>query len=83
MNTASASLLSHVAGIGPTLASRIVAHREAHGMFPSRAALTEVKGIGKRTSERVIVELRDKLAKGAPVREAGGGQRADAILALC
>ncbi|MEE9391035.1 MAG: Tex family protein [Planctomycetota bacterium] len=58
LNTASTSLLSHVAGIGPTLATRIVAHREAHGMFPSRASLSEVKGIGKRTYEQAAGFLR-------------------------
>jgi uncharacterized protein len=33
LNTASAPLLAHVAGIGPTLARRIVAHRKVHGPF--------------------------------------------------
>ena len=35
LNTASAPLLSRVAGIGPTLAKRIVAHRDEHGPFES------------------------------------------------
>ncbi|MCA9322480.1 MAG: RNA-binding transcriptional accessory protein [Planctomycetes bacterium] len=58
LNTASASLLAHVAGIGTTLAKRIVAQREAKGAFPTRAALATVKGIGKRTFEQAAGFLR-------------------------
>jgi uncharacterized protein len=52
LNTASASLLQHVAGVGPTLAKRIVQHREQHGVFTKRAALKDVKGVGERTFEQ-------------------------------
>ncbi len=58
LNTASAALLAHVAGIGPTLADRIVAHRDTHGAFPSRAALTAVSGLGPRTFEQCAGFLR-------------------------
>jgi len=52
LNTASAPLLSHVAGVGGTLAQKIVKHREEHGAFASRAALMDVSGMGKRTFEQ-------------------------------
>ena len=52
LNTASASLLQHVAGVGPTLAKRIVAHREEGGLFTRRGQLKDVKGVGARTFEQ-------------------------------
>ncbi len=52
LNTASAPLLARVAGIGPTLAKRIVAHRDQKGAFPTRKALLEVTGLGPRTFEQ-------------------------------
>src|SRR6185436_5876457 len=36
LNTASAPLLAHVAGIGPTLAKKIVQHKDANGAFSGR-----------------------------------------------
>jgi uncharacterized protein len=58
LNTASALLLSRVAGIGPTTAERIVRHRNAHGAFRSKKALLEVSGIGPRTFEQAAGFLR-------------------------
>jgi uncharacterized protein len=58
VNTASASLLTHIAGIGPKLAARIVAHRDAHGPFPDRSALAEVPGLGPKTFEQAAGFLR-------------------------
>ena len=58
LNTASAPLLAQVAGIGPTLARRIVDHRQTHGAFPSRKALLEVSGLGPRTFEQCAGFLR-------------------------
>ncbi len=52
LNTASASLLSRVAGLGPSIAKRIVAHRNEKGAFKSRRALLEVAGMGPRTFEQ-------------------------------
>jgi uncharacterized protein len=52
VNTASAELLEHVSGVGPTLARRVVTHREGHGAFPSRAALREVSGLGPKAFEQ-------------------------------
>jgi uncharacterized protein len=58
LNTASAPLLERVAGIGPSLAQRIVAHRSEHGPFRSRADLHTVKGLGARTFEQCAGFLR-------------------------
>jgi protein Tex len=58
LNTASASLLSYVAGIGPKLAKKIVEHRESHGAFPGRRKLLEVAGLGPRTFEQAAGFLR-------------------------
>lgn len=58
VNTASAPLLSHVAGIGPSLAKRIVSHRDTHGAFTSRNALKDVRGLGPRAFEQCAGFLR-------------------------
>jgi uncharacterized protein len=58
LNTASAALLAHVAGIGKTLAKKLVAHREKHGAFESRAALLAVSGLGPRAFEQAAGFLR-------------------------
>ena len=58
VNLASAPLLSRVAGIGPTLAKRIVAHRNEKGAFKSRSKLLEVPGFGPRTFEQAAGFLR-------------------------
>jgi len=58
LNTASAPLLSRVAGIGPSLAKRIVSHRNEKGAFTSRKGLLEVAGIGPKTYEQAAGFLR-------------------------
>ena len=52
LNTASASLLSRVAGLGASVAKRIVQHRNEKGAFKSRKALLEVPGMGPKTFEQ-------------------------------
>ncbi len=47
-NTASFSLLSYVAGIGPSLAKSIVSYREENGKFNERKELLKVPKLGKR-----------------------------------
>ncbi len=54
VNTASASLLSYVAGISKRVANAIVAHRDAHGAFKNRRDLKKVKGLGAKTYEQAI-----------------------------
>jgi uncharacterized protein len=58
VNTASAALLTHVAGVGPKLAERIVAYRDANGPFPDRAALRKVTGLGPKAFEQAAGFLR-------------------------
>ncbi|GGG74338.1 RNA-binding protein [Salipiger pallidus] len=58
LNTASAPLLAHVAGLGPSLAQAIVAHRDANGAFGSRKALKKVAGIGPKAFEQSAGFLR-------------------------
>lgn len=51
LNTASATELERLPRVGPALAGRIVAHREANGAFGSVDELRRVKGIGAKTLE--------------------------------
>ena len=57
VSTASAALLTHVAGIGPVLAKNIVAYREENGIT-SRAQLRKVKGLGPKAYEQCAGFLR-------------------------
>ena len=57
VSTASAELLSHVAGIGPALARNIVAYREENGIA-SRAALKKVPKLGPKAYEQCAGFLR-------------------------
>jgi uncharacterized protein len=52
VNTASPALLTHVAGIGPKLATSIVAYRDANGAFHSREELHSVSGLGPKAYEQ-------------------------------
>lgn len=58
VNTASASLLAYVAGIGPKLAQGILDHRNAHGPFASRKALLKVPRLGAKAFEQAAGFLR-------------------------
>ena len=67
------TLLS-VSGVGPRLAMATLAVHEAHALRKALAdgdvtALTRVPGIGKRSAERMVLELRDKVG---PVASGGG-----------
>ncbi len=62
VSTASAALLSHVAGIGPTLAKSIVAYREENGIA-SRAALKKVPKLGPKAFEQCAGFLRVRESK--------------------
>ncbi len=58
LNTASAPLLSYVAGVGKGLAQRIVQHREANGPFADRKSLLSVAGLGPKAFEQAAGFLR-------------------------
>ncbi|MBQ4439665.1 MAG: RNA-binding transcriptional accessory protein [Kiritimatiellae bacterium] len=58
LNTASAPLLERVSGVGAALAKAIVAYRDEHGKFKSRAELKCVKGLGDKAFEQCAGFLR-------------------------
>ncbi len=61
LNTASAPLLSRVAGLGKAIAKRIVVHREERGAFRTRKQLLDVQGLGRKAFEQCagFVRIRD------------------------
>ncbi len=58
VNTASAPLLTYVAGLSSKMAENLVAMRDEIGAFTSRKALKKVKGIGPKSYEQAIGFLR-------------------------
>ena len=58
LNMASASLLSHVAGIGPKLAENIVQYRDENGRFDTRSQLLKVPKLGSKAFEQAAGFLR-------------------------
>jgi len=58
LNTASASLLSYVAGITPTIAHNIVAWREEQGPFTNRRELKKVAKLGPKAFQNCAGFLR-------------------------
>ena len=81
--------LISVSGIGPKLAITILSGMPTDAMVAAiqgnnLAALTRVPGIGKKTAERMVLELRDKLdAFGvAPAPQAASPVEEDVISAL-
>ena len=86
LNTASAPLLSYVAGLNDTAAKNIVTYREANGAYPSRAALKKVPRIGPKAFEQCAGFLR--VMQGKNVLDATGVHpesyaAAEKLLALC
>ena len=58
VNMASPQLLTAVSGVGPQLATNIVAYRQEHGPFRSRSALKEVPRLGAKAFEQAAGFLR-------------------------
>jgi uncharacterized protein len=58
VNTASAPLLSHIAGLGPSLAQAIVDYRDANGAFTSRKDLLKVPRLGEKAFKQCAGFLR-------------------------
>ena len=86
LNTASAPLLSYVAGLNDTAAKNIVAYRETNGAYSSRAALKKVPRIGPKAFEQCAGFLR--VTQGKNVLDATGVHpesyaAAEKLLALC
>ena len=88
-------LVNSVSGIGPKIALNILSGMNATVFRGAVAggdvkALSQISGVGKKTAERIIVELKDKIGA-AGAWEAASAQRAlspadqkinDAVLAL-
>jgi len=84
-------LLIGASGVGPSLAMKILSGMSVEDLVPAIrrgdiAALTQIPGVGKKTAERIVVELKDKLAimeAHQPVREPSpAGPAEDVISAL-
>ena len=78
-----------VSGIGPKLAMTVLSGIAADDLINALrnndlAALTRIPGVGKKTAERMVLELRDKLEGLAarPVPARVGGMEEDVISAL-
>lgn len=86
-------VLITLSGIGPKTAAAIIGHIEI-GAFQRAVAASDVRllskipGIGKKTAERLVVEMRDKFKhaskkdKGASALASEGGLLGDAMNAL-
>jgi holliday junction DNA helicase RuvA len=60
-------LLISASGVGPALALRILSGMSIEQLVPAirkgdLAQLVQIPGVGRKTAERIVVELRDKLA---------------------
>ena len=60
-------LLISASGVGPVLALKILSGMSVDDLVPAvrsgdLARLTRIPGVGRKTAERMVVELRDKLA---------------------
>ena len=86
---------NHVSGIGPktaldVLSGTTVSAFKASVVAGDTAALSRIKGIGKKTAERIVVELKDKVGIAAAWEAASAGHAPspeeekinDAVLAL-
>ena len=58
LNTASPSLLTYVAGLGPALAKNVVQWREEHGAFRTRKEVLKVARLGAKAFEQAAGFLR-------------------------
>ncbi len=53
INTATASQLDGLSGIGAAYAARIVAYRTEHGLFKTTHDIVNIKGIGEKTYDAI------------------------------
>lgn len=82
LNTASAPLLSYVAGIGKSVAKKIVAHREERGAFRSRKQLLDVSGLGPRAFQQAAGFLRIRNGEEVLDRSAVHPERYDLVFQI-
>jgi len=71
--------VTSISGIGPKLGITILSGMPVDELVAAirqsnLARLTSIPGIGKKTAERLVVELRDKLAKTVPTGEQAAAQ---------
>ena len=57
INTASKKSLEAIKGIGPTLANRIVEHREKHGPFERVEDIVSVRGVSNKLLEKIALQI--------------------------
>jgi holliday junction DNA helicase RuvA len=86
-------MLLSASGVGPTLALKILSGMNVEELVPAirsgdLARLTRIPGVGRKTAERIVVELKDKLetvvieAAERPAPSSPAGVEADVISAL-
>ena len=84
-------LLISASGVGPALALKILSGMSVEELVPAirgsdLARLTRIPGVGKKTAERIVVELKDKLEAVAVEAEkpaaSPSGIEADVVSAL-
>jgi holliday junction DNA helicase RuvA len=85
-------LLLGASGVGPTLALKILSGMNVDELIPAirtgdLARLTRIPGVGRKTAERMVVELKDKLEAvaveaGKPPAASPAGAAADVKSAL-
>ena len=63
INSASVSLLSHIAGLSKSIAKNIILYRNENGVFTSKEQLLKVKGLGKKAYEQSAGFIRIKNSK--------------------
>lgn len=63
VNTASYTLLQYIAGLTPAIAKNIVAYRDEHGPFTTKAQLKKVKGLWPKAYEQCVWFLRIQWGK--------------------
>jgi Holliday junction DNA helicase RuvA len=69
-----------ISGIGPKLAVSVLSGIDSRELVVAVqradvARLTRIPGVGKKTAERIVLELKDRLKDVAPAPEAEGAQR--------
>jgi Holliday junction DNA helicase RuvA len=68
--------LLNVTGIGPKIALSLIGHMDVHDLYHAISqhditTISKVPGIGKKTAERLIIEMRDKMANLYPSLSSG------------